>query len=119
VLVGIGLSIAVHLWRELHIDTRVWREGGTLHLRSQGVLWFGAVQAIEDRILGELARERDTDALVLHLDGVGRLDITAASALRAAMDEARRSGVRVSVEGTRPADRRLVDRVLLAPDRTS
>jgi len=116
VLVGVGLSIAVHLWRELRIDTTVWREGGTLHLRPQGVLWFGAVQAIEDRILGELARQRDADALVLHLDGVGRLDITAAIALRAATDEARRSGVRVSVEGTRPADRRLVDRVLLAEE---
>jgi SulP family sulfate permease len=114
VLVGIGLSVAVHLWRELHIDTTVWRDGGTLHVRPQGVLWFGAVQAIEDRILGELARERDAEALVLHLDGVGRLDVTAAVALRAAMDEAERAKVRVVVEGVRPADRRLVDGVLLA-----
>jgi len=116
VLVGVGLSIAVHLWRELRIDMTVWREDDTLHLRPQGVLWFGAVQALEDRLLGELARERDASALVLHLDGVGRLDITAASALRLAMDEARRAGVRVAVEGTRPADQRLVDRVLLASE---
>ena len=61
-------------------------------MRPQGVLWFGAVQAIEDRILGELARQRVADVLVLHLDGVGRLDITAAAALRARW--MRRSGRR-------------------------
>jgi SulP family sulfate permease len=113
VLVGIGLSVAVHLWRELHIDTTVWQEGGTLHVRPQGVLWFGAVQAIEDRILDALARERGADVLVLHLDGVGRLDVTVAMALRTAMDEAERAKVRVVVEGVRPADRRLVEGVLL------
>jgi sulfate permease, SulP family len=112
VLIGIGLSVANHLWRELHIDTTVWREGGTLHVRPQGVLWFGAVQAIEDRILGELARQRDADVLVLHLDGVGRLDITAAAALRGAMDEAERAKVEVIVVGVRPADTRLVEGVL-------
>ena len=113
ILAGIGLSLAVHLWRELHIDTRIWREGATLHARPQGVLWFGAAQALEDRLLRALADERDAESLVLHLDGVGRLDVTAGLSLRAALDEARRTGMTVEVVGARPADRRVVDGIVL------
>jgi len=116
VLIGVGLSIVLHLFRELRVDTRVWEEDRTLHVRPQGVLWFGAAQALEDHILAELARHHDAEHLVLHLDGVGRLDLTAALSLRSVLDEARRSGLAVELTGVRPADRRLVDGVVTERD---
>jgi len=115
VLVGIALSLLVHLLRELRIDARVWTEGTELHVRPQGVLWFGAAQGLQDAVVAELAVHRDAERLVLHLDGLGRLDITGAIALRAIIDEGRRSGVKCELEGVQPRDRRLVDRAVRAP----
>ena len=118
VLIGVGLSVAVHLWRELRIDTDVWLEAGALHVKPHGVLWFGAAQALQDRILDELAERRGVRRLVLHLEALGRLDITGAIALRAVIDEARRSEIAADVVGVRPRDRRLVDRVVVSQRRT-
>ena len=102
VLVGVGLSVAVHLWRELRVEADSWLEDGTLHVRPRGVLWFGAAEILEDIVLTELARHREAHALRLHLDGVGRLDITAALTLRSAIEEARRAGMDVELR-RRPA----------------
>lgn len=115
VLVGIGLSIAVHLWRELHIEVDAWEEEkeGTLHLRPQGVLWFGAVQAFEDALLAELARHQRAHAVVIHLDGLGRLDITAAVTLRDLIERTRDAGLSVEIDDVRSRDRRLVDGIVL------
>jgi SulP family sulfate permease len=113
VLVGIALSVAVHLWRELHIEVDAWEEEGTLHLRPHGVLWFGAVQVFEDALLAELARHRGAHAVHVHFDGLGRLDITAAGALRELLERTLRSGLAVEVSDVRARDRRLVDGVIL------
>ena len=112
VLIGVGLSIVVHLWRELHVETGVWVEGDTVHVRPSGVLWFGAAQSLHDRVLEQLADHREADRLVVDLGGLGRLDMTGAIALRAVMDEARRNGMAVEVANVHPRDRRLVDGVI-------
>ena len=112
VLVGVGLSIAVHLWRELAVEVETWTEDDTLHLRPRGVLWFGAAQRVEDLVVSAIAAHRDAQRLELHLEGVGRLDITAALILRDVLADARRSGFDVSVSGVRDEDRRLVDGVV-------
>jgi SulP family sulfate permease len=88
-------------------------------VRPQGVLWFGAAQALEDRLLADLAARPSIERMVIHLDGVGRLDITAAQTLHTVLDEARRGGVEVDVDGVRDEDRRLVDGVVLAPGKLS
>ncbi|WP_372787932.1 SulP family inorganic anion transporter [Paraconexibacter sp.] len=107
VLVGVGLSIAVHLWRELRVDLRCWVEGDTLHVRPSGVLWFGVAQAMQERILAELAARPDVRRLVVHLDAAGRFDITAAMALRSAFDDARAGGVEPALADVQERDRRL------------
>lgn len=112
VLAGTALSIAVHLWRELRVDIRVWEEGGAVHLRPQGVLWFGAAQDLETRFLDILAHHLDAKRLVLHLDGTGRLDLSGALALRSVCEEARRSGLQTEVLGVQDRDRRLVDGIV-------
>jgi sulfate permease, SulP family len=114
VLIGIALAIAVHLWRELHVEVKVWEEGSDLHVRPGGVLWFGAAQRLEDRALAALAAHADVRRLVLHLDRIGRLDVTSASVLRSVIEEARRSGLDTELVGIEARDRRLIDRVVEA-----
>lgn len=114
VMVGVGISIAVHLWRELRVDTRIEETGDALHVYPAGVLWFGATQALHDEILRELAASKDLRRLVIHLGDVGRLDITGAIALRSVMDEARSSGMTAEVVDVHERDERLVERVIRA-----
>jgi SulP family sulfate permease len=117
VIAGVGLSVAVHLWRELRIDAESWLDGETLNLRPQGVLWFGAVERLEDVLVEELSRHREASRLLLHLDSVGRLDITAALVLRDLLAQARASGMEVELAGVQERDERVVESVLLAEPR--
>lgn len=102
VLLGIAASTAVHLWRELRLEVRGHREGDTLHLHPTGVLWFGSAPVLDDAILEHLDRDRDVRRLVLHLAGLGRVDLTGATTLADMLDQLRDSGLEVSVDGVPP-----------------
>ncbi len=118
VLIGVGLSIAVHLWRELRVDVTCWTDEDALHLRPEGVLWFGVGQALQERIQDELASRPDIGRLVVHLDAVGRVDITAAMSLRSAFEQARSGGVAPELADVQDRDRRLtamIDESAAAP----
>ncbi len=118
VLVGVGLSLAVHLWRELRVDVETWSEGSTLHVRPQGVLYFGSAPALEERAAALVATDPTIDAVVLHLERLGRLDVTGVMALRSFVDDMQLSGVRVVIAGSQPQAQRLLRTVVgdaLAP----
>jgi SulP family sulfate permease len=112
VIVGVVLSVAVHLWRELRLEVFAWREEETLHLRPRGVLYFGTERRIEDAFLRLLSEHPDATRLSVHLDGLGRIDLTGALALRAVLQDAREAGLEVEVVDVRPRWRGLVDRVI-------
>jgi SulP family sulfate permease len=112
VLIGVGLAVAVHLWRELHVDVPSWTEGDTLHLRPTGVVYFASAPAIEERLTRLLAAHPDANRLVLHCDGLGRIDLTGALALRAALSDARVAGLTVELIDVAPQAQRLISRVL-------
>ena len=112
VLVGVGLSLAVHLWRELRIEVETWSEGGTLHIRPQGVLYFGSAPALEARATALVAEDPAIDVVVLHLERLGRLDVTGVLALRSLVDDMHLSGVQVVVAGSQPQAQRLLRTVL-------
>jgi SulP family sulfate permease len=116
VLAGVALAVAVHLWRELRLDIEVDVRGDTVHLHPRGVVWFGTAPGLEDRIVGLLADEPNAARLVIHLDGVGRLDHSGALALRNVLDFARGAGLRVSVDGVPGHARRIVVATLGDPD---
>lgn len=116
VLVGIGLAVAAHLWRELSLEVPSWTEAETLHLRPRGVLWFGTAARLEDVFLDLLGAHPQSDRLVIHLDGVGRIDTTAALALRSLVRDAREAGLEVAFADVRPRWRRLVDGVIERED---
>ena len=112
VLVGIGLAFAVHLWRELSLEVPCWTTNDTLHLRPVGVLWFGTAARLEELLLQLVAEQKQVRRLLVHLDGLGRIDMTGALALRTVLDEARAAGLEVEVVDVQPRLRKLVDNVI-------
>lgn len=110
VLVGVGLSLAVHLWRELDIQLETWREGPVLHLRPRGVLYFGSAPALETEV-GRLVTP-DVTQVALHLERVGRVDATGALVLQSFVEDLRGAGTQVQVLGASPQAARLLDVVL-------
>lgn len=111
VLLGIGLGVVVHLFRELRIDVAASVDGETLRIAPAGVLYFGSASQLSDRLLELIAEHPHVRRLVFDLRGVGRLDYTGALALKGLGDEAQRAGLEVAVTGVSPASRRIVDRV--------
>jgi SulP family sulfate permease len=113
VLAGIGLSVAVHLLRELSLDVDSRMEGTALHLTPRGVLWFGNARILEDAFLRALADHVAARHLVVHLDGLGRIDLSGALALRTLLADARAAGLETAVADVPPRARRVVSRVVL------
>jgi SulP family sulfate permease len=109
---GGALAVAVHLRRELSLEIPSRVEGDTLHLRPRGVLWFGSAGRLEDSFVELLAGHAGAARLVVHLDGLGRIDTTGALALRELLQDARKSGLDVSVVDVRARWRGLVEEVI-------
>ena len=111
VLVGIGIALLVHLWRELHVEVRARYEEGTLYLEPIGVLFFASAPGLEQALLSQLAANPDTTKLVLHLEKLGRIDYTGALAVRTVADEAKLAGLTVAFSGVPPQAERIMGRV--------
>lgn len=112
VLGGLGLAVAIHLWRELRIEVTEWEEAGTLHIKPLGVLWFATAQDLGERCLGLLARHAESRHVVVHLDGLGRVDLSGMLALKSFLQDTRASGVSVEIADVPPQTERLVRDVL-------
>jgi SulP family sulfate permease len=121
VLVGVGLAVAVHLWRELRLHAPAELTGdGTLHVRPQGVLYYASAPALQDRLVDVVARHPAAERTVIHLSGLGRIDLSGMVTIRAIVDDL---GLPVAVADVPEHSRRLVSRVLpdacLVPDADS
>lgn len=121
VLGGVALAIAVHVWRELSVDVRVRREGATLRLIPEGVIWYASANQFRQTLAAAVAQHQDAEAVVLDLRSVGRIDLTGALALKE-LAEGLRDDFRWQVEGHPQHAARILERVcpqLLAPVRDS
>ena len=112
VLVGVVLAVAVHLRREILISVPSWTEGDSVHLKPKGVLYFGSVAGLERTFMRILHDHPDVSRLVIHLDGLGRVDVTGAMALSALLSEAEEAGLSACVVDIPPQATRLLARVL-------
>lgn len=114
VLIGIGVGIAAHLWREVRVplDERV--EGDTLHVEPHGVLFFASAPALQDEVNALVARHPEIRRVVLHLGGLGRVDLTGALALRDLVTGANAAGLQVDVVDVPPQAAKVVERTLAA-----
>ena len=114
VLAGVGLSLSVHLWREMKAEVVIHREGDTLTLEPVGVLWFASVPGLEDALLAALAGHMEVRRLLIDLGGAGRLDLNAADVLARLVDDGEAAGMEVALvdvprHAERVLDRRLPD----------
>jgi sulfate permease, SulP family len=112
VVIGVGLAALVHLWRELHIQVPADYEDGVLNIRPSGVLYFASAPGLEDSWNNLLAQYPDTVRMRVHLDGLGRLDVTGAMALKTLLREARDADIDADLCSVPPQLRRVVRRVL-------
>jgi sulfate permease, SulP family len=112
VLIGVGLSVAVHLWRQMSLEVESEVRGSELVLRPRGVLWFGSSPRLEEEFMALLARNRGAESVAVELDGLGRLDTTGALALRGLLRHADNAGMRVELREVPPQFRRLTDGLL-------
>ena len=112
VVAGVILAIGAHLWRELRVTIRAWSEGTTLHLAPKGVLYFASAPLLEDRLGAMLSETPTAERLVVHLDGLGRIDVSGAMGLRSVLEEAEEAGLHATVRDVPPQARKIVRRVL-------
>jgi SulP family sulfate permease len=110
VVAGVVLALGLHLWRELRLDIDMWVEHDLLHVRPQGVLYFGSAPTLETRILAVLADQRRLQRVEIHLQRLGRIDLTGALVLRAICRDLARAEVPVVLSGVQPQCRGLLDR---------
>ena len=111
VVIGIGLAIAAHLYREMDLGIIVRQEGEELVLRLSGVLWFGSTHLLEET-LPELFPP-PAGVVRFKVDGtaLGRIDLSGSLVLESLLSEAERHGLTVEVVGLRPHMKRVLDRI--------
>ncbi len=117
-LLGILMSLAIHVWRERRAGFASWMEGDVLHLEAMGILWFASAPRLEEAVMGRLAEAGSVSAVVIHLDGLGRIDLTGALALKRVVEEIRTLGVPSSLEGVPPQSKKIVTNVFGMPPET-
>jgi SulP family sulfate permease len=106
VMLGIGLGITVHLWRELRVPVGSDYSNGVLVLRPQGVIFFGSSPDVAEAMNNLLADHPEADRVVFDLGAVGRIDLTGALALKTLVDDARLAGLEAELSNVpRPARR--------------
>lgn len=112
ILLGVGTALAVHLWRELNVAVPSKLEDETLHVWPTGVLYFGSAPGVERLVTRLIAEHPEVQRLVVHLDRLGRLDLTGALMLRDVFAEIRAGGVEVDLKDAKGHVSRVLTRVL-------
>ncbi|MDQ3660966.1 MAG: SulP family inorganic anion transporter [Actinomycetota bacterium] len=112
VLIGILLAILAHLWRELRLSIPAWREGDALHLAPKGVLYFASAPGLAEAFGNLLAEHPSAHRLIVHLGGLGRVDLTGALVLRGIFADAKEAGFEVEVVDVPPQARKIIGRVV-------
>lgn len=112
VVLRVVTGLAVHLWRENTVEVPLTLDGDELHLCPAGVLYFGSAPGVE-RTLNKLIGEHpDVRRVVIHLQGIGRVDLTGALMLRDVLTDVRSASVVIDTDGARAHDVALLTRVL-------
>ncbi len=111
VLIGIGLAILVHLWRELAVHIQTDFADDTLRFTPHGVLFFASAPGLDEAVINEVAAHPTAERLVIDLGQLGRIDYTGALALQDAITDAEEAGLAVSIVGVPPQARRILAKV--------
>ena len=117
-LLGILVSLAIHVWRERRAGFNSWMEGDVLHLEVTGILWFASAPRLEEALLSQLTHMGGVSEVVIHLEGLGRIDLTGVLSLKRAVEEMRALGIPSSLNGVPPHARELINNIFGMPPAT-
>ncbi len=112
VLLGVTLALAVHLWRELNVHVPYRFQGDTLNLWPKGVLYFGSAPSLERTVNELVGSHPSLCRVVVHIGGLGRVDLSGALVLRDLIEDLRAADVPVDVRGAEKHATALLLRVL-------
>lgn len=115
VVVGVVMAILAHLWRELRISIPTWTSNGSLHLAPKGVLYFASAPGLEEAFSNLLSEHPEADHLVVHLDGLGRVDLTGALVLASLLEDAKGAGLTTEIVDVPPQAEKIIRRVIGGP----
>jgi SulP family sulfate permease len=112
VLIGLGLSIVMHLFHELavHADHEVSDE--LITIRPRGVIWFASAPRLEEVIAEALRDHPDVDQVCVDLGGVGRVDYTGAMVLKRFVADNTSGGIRTHIINIAPEARSMLQKTL-------
>jgi SulP family sulfate permease len=113
ILIGIGLAVAQHLRREQQLVFQHWLDADAqvLHFRPLGVLWFGSASTLEATFIALLAEYPSVQEAIVHLGGLGRIDLSGAMILKQLMDDAKQAGIEIELLEVPPMAKSWVARV--------
>jgi SulP family sulfate permease len=106
VLVGIGLSIGVHLFKELRVDIDVLVNGDRLVFRPRGALWFASAREVEAAFTAALAASPAVRRVEINMRGIGRMDVTGALAIQRMLDDGRSAALEIQITDLPPSANR-------------
>ena len=120
VVIGILLALGIHAWREMKVRCDSWIEDSTFHMAPRGVLWFGSAPQMQRSFMHELEEGHEVDRIVLHLGGLGRIDLSGAMMLKEFQEEMAAGDIEVEIAGVPYHARRILRRTLgWDPDETA
>ncbi len=102
VVIGVGLSLLAHLYRELSVTVPTRVEGPTLIIAPQGVIWFATVPLLAEQVRRHLADHPDIDTVEVDMGAVGRLDYSGASVLARIAKDSAANGVPITFTNITP-----------------
>lgn len=112
VVLGVLFAIGVHLWREFQVQLEYEADDVTLHLHPRGVLWFGSAEVLKAAALDLVADHPDAVHVKLHMDRLGRVDLTAALVLEGLIEDLEEVGMDVAVVDVHPKTARALRGVM-------
>ncbi len=112
ILIGMTVSLIVHLWREIDVHSEIEHSEKSLLAKPRGVLWFGSSGRIADLLNNALAEHPDTETVVIDLAGAGRVDYSATLVIEQFLDDAESAGIEVFITNVSPGAEPLLRRKL-------
>ena len=112
VVIGVGTALVVHLWRETRLSVPTEVVEDTLHIHPAGILYFVSAPMVETVLDDAVADHPEVDRIVVHLDRVGRLDVSGVLVLETLVERAQDSGCTVVFAGGAQRHRELIGRML-------
>lgn len=111
VLLGIGLAIAHHLRREQQIVCEITQVNNVFTFSPHGVLWFGSAFDFERRFNDLLSSEDAIEKIIIDLEALGRIDMSAAIVVKRLLDECNKLNIECELIGVPPMAEAWIDRV--------